>query len=130
MKTTQGASVIDYITELEKKYDFSDYLINWIDEEKLWNCETWNEVVEYLEEMNEDRELTTCEVIYYSNAINYLQENDPSLQESLGIASDYGYSLEDINSELLASLLKTEEVEEQRSDFLSEVEEYVDELLA
>ena len=44
------------------------------------------------------------EVIYYSSAIRYLKENDPSLTESLEIATEYGYTTENINSELLASL--------------------------
>ena len=45
------------------------------------------------------------DIIYYSRAIEYLKENDPSLSESLGIASEMGYSLEDLDSEKLASLL-------------------------
>lgn len=44
------------------------------------------------------------EIIYYSRAIEYLKENDPSLNESLEIATEYGYTKENINSELLASL--------------------------
>lgn len=54
------------------------------------------------------------DVIYYSNAINYLKENDPSLNESLEIASEFGYTLEDLNSELLASLLASQNA---RNDF-------------
>ena len=44
------------------------------------------------------------EIIYYYKAIEYLKENDFSLCESLEIANEYGYTLENINSELLASL--------------------------
>ena len=44
------------------------------------------------------------EVIYYSKAIDYLKENDASLSESIEIASECGFTLENINSELLASL--------------------------
>lgn len=44
------------------------------------------------------------EVIYYSSAIRYLKENDPSLTESLEIATEYGYTAENLNSELLATL--------------------------
>tara|TARA_R110000787_G_scaffold202438_1_gene313110 strand:+ start:458 stop:880 length:423 start_codon:yes stop_codon:yes gene_type:complete len=44
------------------------------------------------------------EVIYYSTAIRYLKENDPSLTESLEIATEYGYEAKNLNSELLASL--------------------------
>tara|TARA_R110000803_G_scaffold175884_1_gene238426 strand:- start:1141 stop:1569 length:429 start_codon:yes stop_codon:yes gene_type:complete len=44
------------------------------------------------------------EVIYYSTAIRYLKENDPSLTESLEIATEYGYEAKSLNSELLATL--------------------------
>tara|TARA_R110000796_G_scaffold91302_1_gene195385 strand:- start:158 stop:586 length:429 start_codon:yes stop_codon:yes gene_type:complete len=44
------------------------------------------------------------EVIYYSSAIRYLKDNDPSLCESLEIATEYGYTTENLNSELLATL--------------------------
>ena len=44
------------------------------------------------------------EIIYYSTAIRYLKENDPSLCESLEIATEYGYEAKNLNSELLATL--------------------------
>ena len=44
------------------------------------------------------------EIIYYSTAMEYLKENDCSLCESIEIAAEYGYTLENINSETLASL--------------------------
>ena len=44
------------------------------------------------------------EVIYYSSAIRYLKDNDPSLTQSLEIANEYGYTTENLNSELLATL--------------------------
>ena len=52
------------------------------------------------------------EVIYYSSAIRYLKENDPSLTESLEIATEYGYTTENLNSELLASLHASQKKEE------------------
>ena len=53
------------------------------------------------------------EIIYYHNAIKYLQEFDSSLYESLKLASELGYELVNINSELLASLLATKYNEEK-----------------
>ena len=44
------------------------------------------------------------EIIYYYKAIEYLQDNDSSLCESLEIATEFGYTTENLNSELLASL--------------------------
>jgi len=52
------------------------------------------------------------EVIYYSSAIKYLKDNDPSLRFSLEIATEYGYEAKNINSELLASLHKSQKKEE------------------
>ena len=52
------------------------------------------------------------EVIYYSTAIRYLKENDPSLTESLEIATEYGYEAKNLNSELLASLHASQKKEE------------------
>lgn len=54
------------------------------------------------------------DIIYYSNAMEYLSKNDPSLSESLNLAAEMGFTPENINSELLASLLATQEA---RNDF-------------
>ena len=53
------------------------------------------------------------EVIYYSSAIRYLKDNDPSLCESLEIATEYGYTTNNLNSELLASLHASQKKEEK-----------------
>jgi hypothetical protein len=70
----------------------------------------------------------SSEIIYYANAIEFLKENDPSLQESLEVASEYGATLESINSEFLASILnariKTDEFYD--SDFEEVFEELQD----
>ena len=44
------------------------------------------------------------EIIYYYKAIEYLKEHDTSLSESLEIAAEMGFTLENLNSESLASL--------------------------
>ena len=44
------------------------------------------------------------EIIYYNKAMDYLSEYDWSLRESAEIASDLGYELKNINSEMLATL--------------------------
>ena len=84
----------------------------------------FDQLVEHLDDNN----AFTVEIIYYSNAIKYLQENDPSLQESLSIASEYGFEVSRLNSEMLASLLATENL---RSDFYShqsEIESFFEEI--
>lgn len=45
------------------------------------------------------------EIIYYSNAIDYLKENDPSLNHSISLLMEQGVeSLDTVNSELLATV--------------------------
>jgi hypothetical protein len=65
------------------------------------------------EELN-DNDAFNIDIIYYYKAMEYLAENDNSLSESIDIAVEYGYSLENINSELLASLHASEKA---RNDF-------------
>ena len=57
-------------------------------------------------------------IIYYSVAMDYLQEHDSSLSESVELATESGYTLKNINSELLASLHASEE---RRADFFNYV---------
>jgi len=68
------------------------------------------------------------EIIYYTNAIEYLQKNDPSLNESLEIAIDFGYSLEKISSEVLASLLASKNAVENFYNLESEINTFFLEL--
>lgn len=95
------------IAELEKNYDLNDRLENYIDVEELEEAIDNDSLQEYLEELDNDGDITTTDVIYYSSAIQYLAENDQSLNESMEIAKEYWYELDSINSELLASLLKS-----------------------
>ena len=64
------------------------------------------------EDLN-DNQFFHEEIIYYSKAIKYLQENDSSLSESIELANEYGYTLENINSELLASLHASRKKEDE-----------------
>ncbi len=73
----------------------------------LYEINSPYELVSAVDDVDE-RDWFSGDVIYYSKAIEYLAENDPSLQESIGLAAEMGWCLEDINSENLASLLATE----------------------
>lgn len=68
------------------------------------------------------------DITYYASAMKYLQENDPSLYESLGIADKLGYGIKYLNSELLASLLATRRTEEDFEDLQSEVDDFFEDL--
>lgn len=64
------------------------------------------------------------EIIYYTAAMEYLMERDPSLRESLEIAHEYGYTADDINSELLATLLASKECREEFMSYEDEIIEF------
>lgn len=129
MKTKQLDQIKSIIQDLEKNYDFNDYILNYIDETDLKDCKTSSDVRELIEKANEDQDITRTEVIYYSNAIEYLKENDPSLQESMEIANDLWYETKSLNSELLASLLSSENNYNDFSSFLDDLENQCDEIL-
>ena len=91
--------------------DLNDYTLN------NNTFETAEELSEYLYDRIREQE-----VIYYSTALDYLKDNDPSLSISIGLAHDFGFDLKNINSELLATLLLQEELMEDLSSFIYEVE--------
>jgi len=68
------------------------------------------------------------EIIYYSRAIEYLKDNDPSLRNSLEIADEYGMDIKNISSETLASLLASQNAREELSKYQDEIEDFFTEL--
>jgi hypothetical protein len=68
------------------------------------------------------------EIIYYASAMDYLRENDPSLNESMEIAEEYGYTPKNINSELLASLLASRYCRDEFESWRDTIETFFDEL--
>ena len=79
-------------------------------------------------EMIDDNGGFNVEIIYYSNAIDYLSKNDPSLHESLELAFEMGCNLTDLNSEVLASLLASENCRNDFSELQTDIEEFFNEL--
>jgi len=83
-----------------------------------------------LQGLLEDNQAFDIEIIYYSNAIDYLQNNDPSLRESLSIANEMGYETKNLNSEILASLLASQNSREEFSELESQIDAFFEELNA
>ena len=88
MTTKQLEQILDFIETEEKNYDFNDYLKNYIDIDELKQLEL-DEVVDYIRDLDEDGDITRTDVIYYTTAMDYLKENDPSLTYSMELASDF-----------------------------------------
>jgi hypothetical protein len=78
----------------------NDYLNN-DDFENLDFSNAFEEILEILE----DKNAFDIEIIYYRNAIEYLCKHDASLVDSLELAHELGYDIQQLTSETLASLL-------------------------
>ena len=87
----------------------NDPVGNYITAEQIEDYSTaWDTIAEAMQD-NLD-----VDIIYYHKALEYLREYDCSLTESLSLAADFGFTPENLNSEVLASLLASEK---NRSDF-------------
>jgi len=98
----------NFLANLETEID----LLSLVDIDNIDHANAFDSICD----MIEDNNYFDIDVIYYSNAIDYLSEYDPSLRKSLAIAYDMGFTADNLNSEVLASLLKTENV---KNDFYS-----------
>ena len=123
-ETTRNEKIETFFAELDKVIDLNDNLINYIDIESIDATDAFNSIYDMIEE----NDGFNCEVIYYSNAIKYLQENDPSLKESFEIASELGYETKNLNSEILASLLKSQNVRDEFLELRDEINEFFESL--
>ena len=63
--------------------------------DEIMKFENYDQAMEYCQEQ---------EIIYYHKAMEYLAENETSLVDSLQSASDMGCTLENLNSETLATI--------------------------
>ena len=77
----------------------------------------------------EDGSRFDIDVIYYSNAIEYLSENDPSLRKSLSLANELGFTCDNLSSETLASLLKSQNVKNDFSNLETEINDFFAEIV-
>ncbi len=68
------------------------------------------------------------EIIYYTNAMEYLSNYDSSLRKSLEIASEMGYEVKNLSSEILASLLASQNARNEWNEIEGKVQEFFDSL--
>ena len=110
----------NFLRELKTEIDVSYFVdIDNIDHDNAFDS---------IYKMIEDSNGFDTEIIYYSKAINYLHENDPSLHESLEIAAEYGYEVQNLNSEILASLLASRNVRDEFYELENEINSFFEEL--
>ena len=114
-------------TRTEKIEDFLSSLDTEIDVLYLVDVETVEDYDDIYDQI-QDNGGFDIDVIYYHTAMEYLMENDNSLQESLGIASEMGFEVESLNSETLASLLKSQNVRIEFNELETDINEFFEEL--
>jgi hypothetical protein len=83
--------------------------------------------LEEIEDILNNQNAFDTEIIYYSRAIEFLRENDPSLRNSLDIAGELGYTPENLNSEILATLLASQINREGFAELRNDIESAIQE---
>lgn len=114
---TRKQKITEFFKNLDSNIDVLDYI----------NPETVECFDDVYEQINDNGGFD-IEIIYYSNAIKYLQQNDPSLRESLELAEELGYFLNSIDSEVLASIHASNEAPQIFCRNKEEIEEFFDSL--
>lgn len=113
------------LTEAQKEiilelFDYHDNLKAFIDLEYILNNKDIEDIEELTEAIQED--INYADIMYYYEAMEYLKENDISLIRSLTLANNLGYSPKDLNSEILASLLLQDDLNDELILFINSVE--------
>ena len=106
-------AIYNRLNELSSNLYLSDYYTEGI------------EIDEFIEQVQEG--IYSDEIIYYSTAIKYLQENDNSLCKSLEIADELGFETSSLNSELLATLLYQDNLRNELYNLQDEIDEILSE---
>lgn len=91
---------LEFFTPNYDDYEYYD------EDEDKWETDIERFVEEIDEQIHDS--ILEQEIIYYSRALEYLWDNDPSLQESLWYAYDLWYECKDLSSETLATILYQE----------------------
>lgn len=118
----------------QEVFNFLNSLNTEIDITNFVNCEDleiedfsgnmFQKIVDIIEDNNGFEQ----EVGFYASAMDYLRENDPSLRQSLELAHDLGFTADNLNSEILASILKTDIVREEFNELEDEINTFFLEL--
>lgn len=112
--------IYDFLAKLNTEID----IVSFVDIDSIDLDDPYYSICQMIEDSNG----FDIEIIYYTRAIQYLADNDCSLRDSLKIASEYGYNCGDLSSEILASLLASQNVREEFSEFQDEIEEFFEEI--
>jgi len=115
MKNKQ--EIIEYFERISADLEFD--IMDHLTEDDLDDMEDFDYLIDTLR----DDGAFDIEIIYYHKAMQYLMDNDTSLYDSLNIANDMGYKTCDLNSEMLASLLASQNAEEEFYEYEAQINE-------
>ena len=116
--------VFNFLNSLNTEIDITNF-VNCEDlETEDFSDNMFQKIVDIIEDNNGFEQ----EVMFYASAMDYLRENDPSLRESLELAHDLGFTADNLNSEILASILKTDIVREEFNQLEDEINTFFLEL--
>lgn len=119
------SKIEDFLVKLiSKNFDDIDILYHVDEVQDI----PFDDAFAYIEDRIRDNGGFDVEIIYYTKAIEYLSNEDPSLQESLEIAYECGYTTDNLDSELLASLLASTRLAEAFCELHGDIEEFFEEL--
>jgi hypothetical protein len=117
MKTTKQQD--ERIKEL---FENTNFLIDLDYEYLIQNLEDLNDLENNFYEIINEHDL-----IYYSKCMTFLRDYDNSLRESLIIAEDLGYTLKNLSSEILATLLIQRYMNDELIEIIEELKEILEE---
>ena len=112
---------LDFLGSL--KIDNLD-ILDFINKSDINSDLTFDDLTDILENNN----AFDVEIIYYTNAIEYLSENDNSLHRSLNLAAELCYGPGDLSSEILASLLASYTLRNDWSDLEADITDFLNSL--
>ena len=114
---------LNFFEELTEKHRLENNINDFLTDEEREQITEFDELAEILE----NKDFFYIEVIYYKRAMEILSEYDNSLGNSLQLAKEMGFTIDNINSELLASLLLSEmereifyQIEEEINEFFND----------
>jgi len=99
----------EFYQQLTNEYNLDNNIVEYLDNNQILEIDSFDKLYEELDNVN----YFNVEIIYYHKAMNYLKDNDFSLSQSLELADRFEYKVNQLNSELLATLLASEKLVEK-----------------
>jgi len=126
IKTTKKNKAMRTIEQQIRDFlkDLNSDLLDYIDIDKIDDNNPFDSIFEMIDEAGG----FDIDIIYSNDAINYLKENDPSLKESLELATEAGFFIDDLNSVILANLLAHKKASNEFLEYREKINSFFENL--